>query len=602
MSPLDAIAGARHADPFSVLGPHIDDGLLTIRAYLPAAKSISVVRDGAEPLEMTRRHAAGVFEASVDGVTAIPDYRLRVSYPGGHTVDVDDPYRYGRIIDDYDLYLFGEGSHTRIYDKLGAHPMTVGTAAGVHFAVWAPNALRVERRRRLQLVGRARPPDAAAGLERRVGDLRARREAGRSIQVRDAHAHRRDRHQDGSVRAGVRGTAEVGVHRDDRRVRVAGRRVDAPASGGRLVVPAPDGHLRGAPRIVGARCGGRRPVSHVSRARAAADSLREGDGLHARRAPAGDGAPVFRVVGIPGDRLLRADEPVRHAGRLQGVRRCLPSARHRRDPRLGPGPLSQGRVRPRAIRRHRALRARGSAAGRAPRLGNADLQLRAQRGPKFPDRERAVLAARVPRRRAARGRGRVDAVPGLLAQSRRVDPEPLRRAREPRGDRLPAAAERADARRGAGIDHDCRGVHGLALGEPADVARRPGVHLQVEHGLDERHPAIREGGSRLSQVGSSPPHVLDALRVQRELHPSVLARRGRARQAIDVRQDSGRRLAEGGDAARAVRLHVRAPGQEADVHGGRDSARGTSGITTTASTGTCSRNRCTPAFSASCAT
>ncbi len=47
------------------------------------------------------------------------------------------------MVSDYDLYLFGEGNHTRIYDKLGAHPTTVDGTAGVHFAVWAPNAHRV---------------------------------------------------------------------------------------------------------------------------------------------------------------------------------------------------------------------------------------------------------------------------------------------------------------------------------------------------------------------------------------------------------------------------------------------------------------------------
>ena len=47
------------------------------------------------------------------------------------------------MITEYDLYLFGEGKHTRIYDKLGAHLMRIGEADGVHFAVWAPNAERV---------------------------------------------------------------------------------------------------------------------------------------------------------------------------------------------------------------------------------------------------------------------------------------------------------------------------------------------------------------------------------------------------------------------------------------------------------------------------
>ncbi len=45
-------------------------------------------------------------------------------------------------ISDFDLYLFGEGNHQRIYDKLGAHAVSSG-AAGTRFAVWAPNAERV---------------------------------------------------------------------------------------------------------------------------------------------------------------------------------------------------------------------------------------------------------------------------------------------------------------------------------------------------------------------------------------------------------------------------------------------------------------------------
>src|SRR5450631_506818 len=48
-----------------------------------------------------------------------------------------------QAITDFDLYLFGEGKHERIYDKLGAHPDPQGAAAGTRFAVWAPNAERV---------------------------------------------------------------------------------------------------------------------------------------------------------------------------------------------------------------------------------------------------------------------------------------------------------------------------------------------------------------------------------------------------------------------------------------------------------------------------
>ena len=44
---------------------------------------------------------------------------------------------------DFDLHLFGEGRHERIYDKLGAHPQSQDAADGTRFAVWAPNAERV---------------------------------------------------------------------------------------------------------------------------------------------------------------------------------------------------------------------------------------------------------------------------------------------------------------------------------------------------------------------------------------------------------------------------------------------------------------------------
>ena len=43
----------------------------------------------------------------------------------------------------YDLHLFGEGTHRRVYQKLGAHPRHVEGRSGVTFAVWAPNAARV---------------------------------------------------------------------------------------------------------------------------------------------------------------------------------------------------------------------------------------------------------------------------------------------------------------------------------------------------------------------------------------------------------------------------------------------------------------------------
>jgi len=49
-------------------------------------------------------------------------------------------------LSELDIYLFKQGSHTRLYEKLGAHRMERQGVQGVHFAVWAPNAERVSVR------------------------------------------------------------------------------------------------------------------------------------------------------------------------------------------------------------------------------------------------------------------------------------------------------------------------------------------------------------------------------------------------------------------------------------------------------------------------
>ena len=57
-------------------------------------------------------------------------------YESGRTLFMPDT----RFITEFDQYLFGQGTHYDLYNKLGAHPMTVDGEEGVYFAVWAPNA------------------------------------------------------------------------------------------------------------------------------------------------------------------------------------------------------------------------------------------------------------------------------------------------------------------------------------------------------------------------------------------------------------------------------------------------------------------------------
>ena len=142
---LTAVGSGRHEDPFAVLGPHRDEatGGIVVRTRQPAARSVVVrLTTTGELHPMRRRDRNGLFELRLPG-DHIPDYRLRVTYNSGQVIEVDDPYRYGRVLTDFDLHLFGEGTHLRAFEKFGAHRLVIGTTAGVHFAVWAPNADRV---------------------------------------------------------------------------------------------------------------------------------------------------------------------------------------------------------------------------------------------------------------------------------------------------------------------------------------------------------------------------------------------------------------------------------------------------------------------------
>ncbi len=135
-----AIVEGRHSDPFHYLGRHSEDDKTVVRAFLPDASDVEAVDSDGHTAKLSRIHDAGLFAGSLpNGATS---YQLRARY-GDHTVTLEDAYRFPPILSDFDLYLLGEGSDQRLYDKLGAHPMTLEGIAGVGFVVFAPNARRV---------------------------------------------------------------------------------------------------------------------------------------------------------------------------------------------------------------------------------------------------------------------------------------------------------------------------------------------------------------------------------------------------------------------------------------------------------------------------
>jgi 1,4-alpha-glucan branching enzyme len=142
---IEAIVGGYHGDAFRILGPHIvrkrrGQPGWEVRAFLPHVESADVVV-GETPCPMVKMHAAGFFVASLAGAPA--PYRIHARLGDGSATDFADPYRFPPVLSDFDLHLHAEGTLYESYNTFGAHPAEVEGAAGVRFAVWAPNAENV---------------------------------------------------------------------------------------------------------------------------------------------------------------------------------------------------------------------------------------------------------------------------------------------------------------------------------------------------------------------------------------------------------------------------------------------------------------------------
>ncbi len=134
---IDAILSGQHGDAFSVLGPHQTENGWEIRAFLPQAMDAEVILGGA-PHPMRKLRAEGFFVASLDHEPA--HYLLRLTLWNGARAEIEDAYRFGPLISDFDLHIHGEGTQYESYRTMGAHPVDCEGVEGVRFAVWAPNA------------------------------------------------------------------------------------------------------------------------------------------------------------------------------------------------------------------------------------------------------------------------------------------------------------------------------------------------------------------------------------------------------------------------------------------------------------------------------
>ena len=140
---IQSIINSECDDVFAYLGIHqLDNNNKVVRVFIPQAEKVSVVdRQGNLIAPMNLLHDDGLYSVTVAGLEST-GYLLAVTYHGKEFLE-EDPYRFSSTVGDQDLFLFGEGTHEKAYDFLGAHLCSMDGVSGCRFTVWAPNAKRV---------------------------------------------------------------------------------------------------------------------------------------------------------------------------------------------------------------------------------------------------------------------------------------------------------------------------------------------------------------------------------------------------------------------------------------------------------------------------
>ena len=139
---IEAVIYSEEDAPHRLLGAHPEGNMTLVQAFVPDARAMTYCPREGKEAEMEMADEAGFFAVLVPGNKPVP-YTLRVTDADGAVSQIEDPYRFGPVITKEDTAKFNAGIHYEAYRILGAHLMTIDGVDGVHFAVWAPNAVRV---------------------------------------------------------------------------------------------------------------------------------------------------------------------------------------------------------------------------------------------------------------------------------------------------------------------------------------------------------------------------------------------------------------------------------------------------------------------------
>lgn len=133
-----------HEDPHRVLGAHRTSEGVTLRVWRPGATEVKVFIEGdSEARVLKSMRSEGLFGSHFCGVETLGAWRVEARGEDRSVWSGRDPYGFLPTWGELDEYLFREGKHLRMYQRLGAHAVTLGGVAGVAFAVWAPSARSV---------------------------------------------------------------------------------------------------------------------------------------------------------------------------------------------------------------------------------------------------------------------------------------------------------------------------------------------------------------------------------------------------------------------------------------------------------------------------
>ncbi len=542
-----------------------------VRAFHADAIAASLVLAESDVVPMQPAGTRGLFACFLPEAPMPLRYRLRFHFPDGNIWDREDPYRFPCSIGELDLHLFGEGTHRRLWEVLGAHPRRIDGIEGVAFAVWAPAAQRVS------VVGDFCQWDGSAFPMRCTGDSGVF-----ELFVPELQPGALYKYEIKTSNGAIRLKTDPFAFSMERPPANASRVAESLYAWGdkdwmearrdrdplREPMAICEVHLGSFARVPEE---GHRPLSYREIAPRLVEYLKRFRFTHLELLPITeypfDGSWGYQVSGYyaPTARYGEPDDfrylvDLCHQNGIGVILDWVPAHFPRDD-------FALRRFDGSALYEHEDSRL-----GEHPDWGTLIFNYSRHEVRNF------LIANALFWLREYHIDGlRVDAVASMLYRDYSREegewipnylggPENFEAV-----DFLRALNETIRAR-GARLHRRRRGVDRMAGCFPPGGRGWARLHLQVEHGVDARHAEVPGQGSRASALPSRRVHLCRDLRGQRALHHAAFPRRSRARQAFAAGEDAGRPVAEVRESAPSVRLPIHAAGQEAALHGRRAGA------------------------------